>query len=288
MSGAQRLGSAMAAALVALLVLTLTPSPVAAEVTYTVQPGDTLSVIARDHGVSTNALAEANGIANQHLIRVGQVLSVPVAEPVSYTVQSGDTISEIAAAMGVSVADIVAVNGLSDANRIRVGQELLLPAGAGSSGPSEIDVLRSRYPSLPNSIASRPERVALIPSFERWAAHYGVPTDLLMAMAYQESGWQTAVVSNKGAIGVGQILPGTAEWIADDLIGLELDPYDPDDNIRMSARFLAWLIGYLGGEDIGLAGYYQGPGSVTLRGLYGETEAYVANVQGARWRFQPG
>ena len=110
-----------------------------------------------------------------------------------------------------------------------------------------------------------------------------------MAVAYHESGWQTSVVSHKGAIGIGQLLPATADWVAEDLIGIpSLDPNNPDDNIRMSARFLLWLIGYLGSENEALAGYYQGPGSVTIRGLYEETQVYIANVQGARWRFQVG
>ena len=110
-----------------------------------------------------------------------------------------------------------------------------------------------------------------------------------MAVAYQESGWQTSVVSNKGAIGVGQILPGTATWIANDLIGIpELDPRVADDNIRMSARFLLWLIGHMGDEPSALAGYYQGPTSVKVRGQYEDTKAYVAAVSAGRSRFQRG
>lgn len=259
-------------------------SPAAADEVHVVAPGDTLSVIARTHGVSTADLAAANGITNYHLIRVGQSLTVPGAGPVSYEVKPGDSVSVIARNFGVSAADIVALNGLADPNRIRVGQQLQLPSGA--SEGSTLAMLAARYPNLPGSITDHPERLALIPSFERWAAHYGVAPDLVMAMAYQESGWQIEIESNKGAIGVGQILPGTADWLARDVIGIEtLSPYNPDDNIRMSTRFLLWLTGFLGGESQALAGYYQGPTSVAARGNYPVTDAYVAAVTGARSRF---
>ena len=278
-------------AIVAVSVLLLAmPAPAGAHTPYVVQPGDTLSEIARDHGVSTAELAAANGIVSYNFIRIGQTLQVPVHGPTTYTVVAGDTIGGIAVRHGVSAADLVALNDISDPNRIRAGQQLRLPAGS-VAGPtaSTGGETASRYASLPSRISSNPERLALVPSFERWAAHYGVPADLLMALAYQESGWQASVVSSKGAIGIGQLLPATAEWVAEDLIGIpSLDPYNPDDNIRMSARFLLWLIGYLGSEDAALAGYYQGPGSVTIRGLYQETQTYIANVQGARWRFRAG
>ena len=285
--------AALAAGLIVVASLVVTASPAAAHVAYVVQPGDTLSVIARDHGVSTAELAEANGITNTHLIRVGQTLQVPIHGPTHYTVVAGDSLSVIARNHGVSTADLAALNGITNSNHIRVGQRLLLPQGVSVAGPEtsssgNTDGITARYPSLPSRIVSNPERLALVPSFERWAAHYGVPADLVMSVAYQESGWQASVVSSKGAIGIGQLLPATADWVAEDLIGIpELDPYDPDDNIRMSTRFLLWLIGYLGNEDTALAGYYQGPGSVTIRGLYNETQAYVANIQGSRWRFQP-
>ncbi|MEL7209401.1 MAG: LysM peptidoglycan-binding domain-containing protein [Actinomycetota bacterium] len=260
-------------------------NPVSADTTHIVEPGDTLSVIARDYGVSSAELAAANGIADIHLIRVGQALRVPRAEPVVHVVVAGDTISHLARNYGVPAAEIVRLNGLVDPNRIRIGQQLQLPANADEG--SSLASLAARYPNLPRSISDNPERLALVSSFERWGAHYGVAPDLLMAVAYQESGWQAGVISNKGAIGVGQILPGTATWIANDLIGEPgLDAYDPDDNIRMSARFILWLQGFHGDEATALAGYYQGPTSVRARGNFPQTDVYVASVMAGRVRFQ--
>jgi len=257
----------------------------AAHVTYVVQPGDTLSTIAEEHGLSTSVLAAANGITNHHLIRVGQRLSIPGVEPVFHTIVGGDTLGGIAGRYGVPVADIVALNDLSDPNRIRIGSKIRLPARAGAG--STLADMAARYPALPRSVEDNPDRLGLVPSFERWSEHYGVPTDLLMALAYQESGWQSDVVSHKDAIGVGQLLPSTASWVAADLIGLpDLDPSVADDNIRMSARFVRWLIGFHGSEAEALAGYYQGPTSVRALGQFQETRDYVSNVTSARSRFQ--
>lgn len=251
---------------------------------YEVKPGDSLSVIARDYGVATNELAAANGISDLHLIRVGQVLNIPRPEPLYYEVQSGDSVGVIAQRAGVSIAALVQLNGITNPNLIRVGQRLELPVG---TAVAPVDPAAG-YNSLPGRLRAAPERLELIPAFEQWSAHYGVPTDLLMAMAYRESGWQNDVVSHKGAMGVGQLLPSTAEWVANDLIKADLDPNVPSDNIRMSARMLQWLFGYMGNEQAAVAAYYQGPGSVNAKGFYDDTQEYIDNVASIRHMFRKG
>lgn len=270
-------GRVAVAVVVLVAVVAGVAAPVAAE-EYVVKPGDSLSVIARDHGVTTAELASANGISNLHLIRVGQRLAIPGKV---YQVRPGDSLSVIAARTGVSLRALIDANGITNPNLIRVGQELRLPSG-GVAAPVDP---AARYHSLPSRLRANPERLQLIPSFERWAEHYHVPTDLLMAVSYRESGWQTDVVSPKGAIGVGQLMPTTATWISQSLIGVDLDPQVADDNIRMSARFLAWLIGYMGGEEAAIAGYYQGPTSVRSLGYYDDTRAYVTNIAQIRRMF---
>lgn len=124
---------------------------------YTVQPGDTLSKIARIHGVSASALMAANGIANPDVIYVGQRLVIPGAgspapqptspapqptspapvatpkptptAPVVHVVQAGETLSQIAQRYGTTVAALVAANGLGSADLIRVGMRLTIPKG---------------------------------------------------------------------------------------------------------------------------------------------------------------
>lgn len=56
---------------------TAEPPPVAKEITYTVRPGDSLSKIARDHGISQSKLLNANNITNPNRIAIGMVLKIP-------------------------------------------------------------------------------------------------------------------------------------------------------------------------------------------------------------------
>ena len=255
------------------------PSISAEGLSHEVVAGDSLSAIARKYGVATGELAAANSISDRHVIKAGQILTIPIRV---YVVGPGDTVGHIAEVTGVSRRSLVEMNGLTNPNQIRVGARLRLPtASASVTGPA------AAYDALPGRLLGNQDRLALIGTFERWAAHYGVPPDLLMAVAYRESGWQSDVVSVKGAVGVGQLMPTTSAWLARDLIGVDLDPRDPDDNIRMSARFLRWVIGYMGSEEAAIAGYYQGPGSVGSRGYYDDTKAYIFNIEQIRPLFRP-
>lgn len=104
------------------------------EVTYIVQPGDTLGVIANSYGVTPDSIATANNITNRNVLRVGQKLIIPgvtqreaaAARGAIHTVQSGETLSEIAAQYDVTVNELKAVNQLTS-DTIAVGQELVIP-----------------------------------------------------------------------------------------------------------------------------------------------------------------
>jgi len=261
----------------------------AATGSHTVTSGETLSQIAEGHGTSVAALAEANGIADVHRIRAGQTLTLSGAgsstPPVMHRVAAGETLSEIAARYGTSVAALAEANGIADVHRVRAGEALAVPsAGAGTvgalSGGGAVDA--SRFPAR---LQASPERLALVPRFEHWAATSGVPLDLLMAMTWLESGWQNDVVSPAGAIGIGQLMPDTVTWLEDIIIGVPLDPTDPDDNIRMSARYLRWLLDRTQGDAAtALAGYYQGLGAVRTSGVFPSTRVYVGDVLSFRDR----
>jgi len=125
--------------------------------TYTVRPGDTLASIAAANGADAQALADANGLSDPDLIRVGQVLVIPRAatappgpvavagKPASaptrstradvYTVKSGQTLAGIARELGVSLAALVDANGLADPDRIYAGMTLLIPGATDVTGP---------------------------------------------------------------------------------------------------------------------------------------------------------
>ncbi len=287
-----RIGRFAAIPAVVGVALVLGASPAAAHESHTVASGETLGHIALKYGVSVDSIAAENGISNPNSIRVGQVLSIPHGSgspaatvdgprPVdpaafsagsgSYTVQPGDSLSRIGSNLGVSWQEIARQNGLTHPYVIGVGQTLKVPGSA------------ANYPNLPQRILDDPARLAILPSLEKWSAHDGVPADLLMAIAWQESGWRNDRVSSAGAFGIGQIMPATGEWIAAAIIGdTTLDRAEPEDNIRMSSAYLGWLLKEMGSVDDAVAAYYQGQGSVRANGWYDSTRSYVANVNSHR------
>lgn len=213
--------------------------------TYVVKPGDTLSGIARRHGVSTADLLALNPqVTDPNLVRIGSSLTVPdgaaaaaapsppatEAQTVRHTVAKGETLSSIARRYGVSVTSITSRNGISNPNLLRVGATLT------------IEIVLGGKPTYPTSLRRDPQRLALVEHFDRAAAEFGVPHDLLKSMCWYESGWRAGAISSAGAIGVGQLMPGTAAFVAEQMGEPRLDPYDPVDNIRMSAWYLAYLL----------------------------------------------
>jgi murein DD-endopeptidase MepM/ murein hydrolase activator NlpD len=213
-----------------------------------------------------------------------------------YVVQPGDSLWAIATEHGTTVDELAAVNHLDPAAILPVGIVLTIPgtapapeASAPPGGSSCNDPSSGTGPPgvLPSLLAASPERLALRPYFEEWAYHYGVPPALVEAVAWQESGWQQGTVSATGAVGVGQIEPGTASFISNVLIGEPLDPSSASDNIRMSAAFLAYLYRLEGGSTCAtLAAYYEGPLNLSEHGMFGDTEQYVADVEALVPRFE--
>jgi membrane-bound lytic murein transglycosylase D len=117
------------------------PTPGRGANVHEVRPGETLSQIARTHGVSVTAIRQANGITGD-VIRPGQRLTLPGAGPptpavVEHVVVTGETLSGIARQHGVSVSAIRDANGLSG-DVIRPGQRLSIP-GTGAAAPRSVE-----------------------------------------------------------------------------------------------------------------------------------------------------
>ncbi len=124
-------------------------------------------------------------------------------------------------------------------------------SGIGSS-------LRSQYDSL----------------FTQAGAKYGLPPNLLAAVAKQESGFNARAGSGAGAQGLMQIMPGTAK-------SLGVDPWDPTQAVDGAARMISGLVKKFGSVDLALAGYNAGAGAVQKHnGIppYKETQNYVKNI----------
>ena len=185
-----------------------------------------------------------------------------------HVVAVGESFFSIAQRYGVSPLLLAKQNELGLSSVILPGQRLTLPAGAKPSrGPS----------AAPVAPAGRADRDAVRASLDRWSATYGVDPQLSRAVAWMESGFQEDVVSDVGAIGVMQLLPGTWAWL-DALIGVKT-PRTYDGNVRAGVRYLRWLLDEFDGDRrLALAGYYQGAAAVRQRGLYEDTKRYVALV----------
>lgn len=109
------------------------------------------------------------------------------------------------------------------------------------------------------------------------ARQNGIPEDLFLRLVMQESRFNPKALSHKGAIGLAQLMPGTAK-----LLGV--DPHDPQDNLRGGARYLKMQYRKFGSWRLALAAYNAGPGAVEKHGgvpPYRETRNYVKKIWGS-------
>ena len=108
------------------------------------------------------------------------------------------------------------------------------------------------------------------------ADKYGLPRQLVRSVMAAESGFQPQVISPKGAIGLMQLMPGTAAQLG-------VDPFDPAQNVDAGTRYLRSLLEkYNGGLRHALAAYNAGPGAVDkYDGVppYRETVNYVFRIE---------
>jgi len=167
----------------------------------------------------------------------------------------------------------------------------------GNAYKSRGALFRSQVALLDGKLADRYATVALNKSGERDATRlrysgkyrglylnmaktaarkYGVPEDLFLRLVQQESGWNPDVVSPKGAVGLAQLMPDTADHLG-------VDETDPQSNLEGGARYLAMMYARFGTWKLALAAYNAGPEAVEAAGgvpEYQETLDYVAAVLG--------
>jgi soluble lytic murein transglycosylase-like protein len=107
------------------------------------------------------------------------------------------------------------------------------------------------------------------------AAAGGVDARLLAALVWTESAFTPSAVSHAGAIGLAQLMPGTAA-------GLGVDPWAPLENLTGGARYLRSQLQRFGRVDLALAAYNAGPARVEAAGgevpAIVETQLYVVRV----------
>jgi len=93
---------------------------------YAVQKGDIIGNIAKEHGVSQDAIISLNKLRNTRTIQIGQLLKIPSINGILYTAKKGDTPELIADKYRVSLEKIALVNNISD-NIVTAGAVLFLP-----------------------------------------------------------------------------------------------------------------------------------------------------------------
>ena len=115
------------------------------------------------------------------------------------------------------------------------------------------------------------------PLIIEYSAQHQVRPDLVRAVIQAESAFNPLARSHKGAMGLMQLMPGTAAELG------VTDPYDPEQNIRGGVTYLKGLLRrYSDNEELALAAYNAGPGAVNKYGAvppYKETRNYVARIK---------
>ncbi len=134
-------------------------------------------------------------------------------------------------------------------------------------------------PANPAATSHPPTPDDICHALEQDAAENELPVEFFARVIWQESRFNARAVSNKGAQGIAQFMPATADYR-----GL-VDPFDPIEALKNSARYLRDLKARFGNLGLAAAAYNAGPGRVSAwltshRPLPGETRNYVAIITG--------
>jgi N-acetylmuramoyl-L-alanine amidase len=308
--------------LFAVLFALLFAAPASAAVPHVVQPGETLWSIAAANNLTTRTVAAFNGLSENAQVVLGSTIMVPTtvegyaalqnaglvaATPSSapaaapapasapapssapaplggYTVRPGDTLSGLAAGARVSLNAIAAMNGLDPNGILLAGTVIKLPTGA--PAPARASQPAPTATVVPQAApAPTPTRLGA-GDVQSVASQHGVSPSLATAIAWQESGFNNSMVSSANARGVMQVMPGTWDYVQQNLASRQLDPNSAHDNVTAGVLYLKSLLNQTGGDEgSAIAAYYQGLGALRSRGVFDDTKQYVANVQALRSRF---
>ncbi|TML54922.1 MAG: LysM peptidoglycan-binding domain-containing protein, partial [Actinobacteria bacterium] len=181
-----------------------------------------------------------------------------------HVVRAGESLSSIARRYHTTVAKLARLNRLDPSHYLLIGTRLKVP---------HVRQVKATH------VAYRTQSVASVRALlDHWAAHYGVSTHLVRALAWMESGYNNALVSSVGARGIMQLLPSTFRFAETVLIRHRLR-HDSNGNVRAGVAYLAHLLhDFHGKTRLALAGWYQGEGAVRKHGLYKVSKTFVKDV----------
>jgi hypothetical protein len=153
-------------------------------------------------------------------------------------------------------------------------------AGAAPPTAEQREITQPAAPSGQKASSAQPPTADdVCRTLEQAAAENALPVEFFVRVIWQESRFNASAVSPKGAEGIAQFMPRTADWH-----GLA-DPFDPIEALHHSAGYLRELRDRFGNLGLAAAAYNAGPGRVSAwlashRPLPGETRNYVAVVTG--------
>lgn len=139
----------------------------------------------------------------------------------------------------------------------------------------EVEEYTPLPPALP--VVSPPAPLPIAPKelVDAAAAKHGLPPAFVHSVVAAESAYRVDAVSKKGALGLMQLMPATAQAYG-------VDPMVPEQNVNAGTKYLReLLLKYGNRSDLALAAYNAGPGAVDrYKGIppFRETQAYVARV----------
>lgn len=163
---------------------------------------------------------------------------------------------------------------------------------AGLAAPTPAQAAQTPLPATPTTIAVYASVLHHVnPQLPKWqsrelarrvlvnAEHWRIDANILVAIVTVESHWHTHAVSRAGAIGLGQLMPGTAATLG-------VNPRNAAQNLAGAARYLKGLMQRFGAHhyDLVFAAYNAGPKAVADYGgipPYSETQHYVVRVMSA-------
>lgn len=175
-----------------------------------------------------------------------------------------------------SLMNAMSDNGKNtDLSKLIVGDEDLSKLGYGAG-----ERLNSIAQDLNTDIKSN--NLTIDQAVNKAAQKYGVDKNLIMSVIKQESDFDSSATSSAGAMGLMQLMPGTASDL-----GVS-DAYNVDENVDGGTKYLSSLLDmYAGNKKLALAAYNAGPGTLQSRGvdndseisrLPSETRNYVSNI----------
>lgn len=154
------------------------------------------------------------------------------------------------------------------------GSDLLTVAERSSKGPRLIVRLREGVKSPVR--VNKANRKRYSPTIDRIANEHRLDPALVHAVISVESGYNPQALSPKGAMGLMQLMPATAQRFG------VTDPYDPAANIDGGVRYLRWLMKLFDNHRLALAAYNAGENAVKRHKNtvppYPETQHYVVRV----------